>query len=266
MAVLKLASCMAENTEMICRGITAYIAARLGIETEYVTDIPWQERERLFDAGEIQILWLCGLPYVHKADLRQAGMELLAVPVPCGERYGARPVYFSDVIVRRHSAYRNFADLRGAPWAYNETRSHSGFNVVRAHLAALGERARFFSNAVETGAHSESLAMVFNGDVAGAAIDSTVLQWFGMNRRNITAELRVIEVLGPSPMPPWVISTRIAAFLRRALRRLLLGMHHDEAGQRILQSGCVERFLEAGDCDYDPIREMAQRAEAVSLV
>jgi hypothetical protein len=30
------------------------------VSIEYVSGIPWQERERLFDAGEIQILWLCG--------------------------------------------------------------------------------------------------------------------------------------------------------------------------------------------------------------
>ena len=81
MPVLKLASCMAESCEPFCQNITAYIQSRLGIKTAYVNDIPWQERERLFDEGQIQILWLCGLPYVHKADLRESDMELLAVPV-----------------------------------------------------------------------------------------------------------------------------------------------------------------------------------------
>jgi hypothetical protein len=74
MPVLKLASCMAENCEPFCQNVAAYIHTRLGIETGYVNDIPWQERERLFDEGKIQILWLCGLPYIHKADLRANDM------------------------------------------------------------------------------------------------------------------------------------------------------------------------------------------------
>ena len=57
---------MAENGELFCQNIAAYIQTQLGIETAYINNIPWQERERFFDAGEIQILWLCGLPYVIK--------------------------------------------------------------------------------------------------------------------------------------------------------------------------------------------------------
>lgn len=89
----------------------AYIDDQLRVPTDYISGIPWQERERLFDEGDIQILWLCGLPYVQKADGSGNALELLAVPVPSGARYLARPVYFSDVVVRRHSPYRTLFDL-----------------------------------------------------------------------------------------------------------------------------------------------------------
>ena len=139
MPSLKLASCMAENTESFCGAVTAYLGDALGISIEYVSGIPWQERERLFDADEIQILWLCGLPYVQKAGRSDPRIELLAAPIPTGARYLGRPVYFSDVVVRRDSPYRSLFDLRGAAWAYNEPRSHSGYNVVRAYLAEFGQ-------------------------------------------------------------------------------------------------------------------------------
>ena len=74
---LKLASCMAENTEELCQVLAVYLQSQLGVPTECVTDVAWQERERLFDQGEIQLLWLCGLPYVHKADLEQSRTEFL---------------------------------------------------------------------------------------------------------------------------------------------------------------------------------------------
>ncbi len=57
---------MAENSESFCHAVARYIDDQLGVPTDYVTGIPWQERERLFDEGHIQILWLCGLPYVQK--------------------------------------------------------------------------------------------------------------------------------------------------------------------------------------------------------
>jgi ABC-type phosphate/phosphonate transport system substrate-binding protein len=135
---LKLASCMAENSKSFCRAIALLIENRIGIPTQYVMGVPWQERERLFDQGEIHILRLCGLPYVHKVDTAESGVELLAVPVPCGARYHDRPVYYSDAVVRRDRPFQSFFDLHGASWAYNEPRSHSGYNVVRAHLADMG--------------------------------------------------------------------------------------------------------------------------------
>jgi phosphonate transport system substrate-binding protein len=61
-APLKFASCMAENSETFCYELVAYVHAECGIPMHYVTGIPWQEREQLFDDGEIKILWLCGLP------------------------------------------------------------------------------------------------------------------------------------------------------------------------------------------------------------
>ena len=256
---------MAENGEPFCQDVAAYIHTRLGIETAYVNDIAWQERERLFDEGKIQILWLCGLPYVHKADLRENDMELLAVPVPAGSRYCGQPVYFSDVIVREESPFRSFKELRGAVWAYNEPRSHSGYNVVRAYLSGLGETRGLFGKVVESGAHALSLKMILSSQVDGAAIDSTVLEWAIGQSPEVSEQIRVIAIFGPSPIPPWVISRTVSVSLRSELRALLLSMHRDQRGRHILARANLDRFVEARDHDYDPIRIMARTAEQGSL-
>lgn len=255
---------MAENSESFCQAVAFYIEERLRISTEYVTGIPWQQRERLFDRGEIQILWLCGLPYVHKADAIGSAIELLAVPVPRGKRYQGRPVYFSEIVVRRERHFRSFSDLRGGSWAYNEPRSHSGFNVVRSHLADFVERDAFFGASVESGAHTASLEMILSGRVDCAAIDSTVLEWLMTERRDLREQIHVIETLGPSPIPPWVVSKGVPVSLRRKVRALLLCMHKESLGKSILRGAGLSRFVEAEDRDYDPIRTMARKAEEVS--
>jgi phosphonate transport system substrate-binding protein len=265
MPVLKLASCMAENSEPFCQNVTAYIQARLGIETGYVNDIPWQERERLFDEGEIQILWLCGLPYVYKADQPESDMELLAVPVPAGSRYQGRAIYFSDVIVKKESPFQTFAELRGAAWAYNEPRSHSGYNIVRASLFELGESQGFFGKVVESGTHQISLELILSSQVDGAAIDSTVLEWATARRSEIAQQIRIIATFGPSPIPPWVITKRVPESTRSQLRRLFLQMSEDPQGRSILDQGNITCFVLSSDSDYDAIRRMARAAEQVAL-
>lgn len=256
---------MAENSEALCHSIAEILETEVGIPTEYVTGIPWQERERLFDLGEIQILWLCGLPYVDKADLVGNDMELLAVPVPAGARYHGRPVYFSDVVVRRESSFESFIDLSGASWAYNERRSHSGFNVVRPYLAALGQREGFFGNVVESGAHTHSIELIMSGAVDGAAIDSTVLEWLISQRGDLADELRVIDTIGPSPIPPWVISKKLPDSFRSQIRQTLLDPHLSAPGQAVLERAQFAQFVCADDRDYEPIRRMARNAAAVLL-
>lgn len=256
---------MAENSESLCQAVAGFIENRIRIPTEYVVGIPWQERERLFDCGEIQILWLCGLPYVHKADQAESGLELLAMPVPRGERYQGRPVYFSDVVIRRDRPFRSFFDLRGASWAFNEPRSHSGFNVVRAYLAEFGQRDKFFGTVVESGAHSASVEMVLSGQVDGSAIDSTVLEWLTAKREGFADEIRVLDTIGPSPIPPWVISRQVPETLRNDIRALLLGLHTEPFGKVMLNRARIDRFVAANDRDYDPIRSMAVKAAQVSF-
>ena len=180
-------------------------------------------------------------------------------------RYGGRPVYYSDVIVRRDRPMRSFQDLRGGSWAYNEPRSHSGFNIVRAHLARSQTVGMFFATVVESGAHSASLGMVVRGEVDAAAIDSTVLEWFVARRRNLVQQVRVIDSFGPSPIPPLAITRRLSAVLRGEIRDILLRMDRESFGRVLLQRAGLQCFVAAEDRDYDPIRAMAQAAAEVSF-
>ena len=75
---------MGNHTDSFCCAVTACLEAELSIPTEYVNNISWQEREHLFDLEFIQICWICGWPYVIKADRPDPKVELLVVPVPSG--------------------------------------------------------------------------------------------------------------------------------------------------------------------------------------
>lgn len=264
-ALLRITSCMADNAEVTCRAITAYLGNRLGITTEFVDCIPWQERERQLDAGLIHMCWICGLPYVWKADAGNSTVEVCVAPVMAAPRYAGAPVYYSDIVVRRDSAYRSFADLRGASWAYNEPNSHSGYNVLRHHLATLGETGGYFSRAVESGAHQRSLHMIVNASIDASVVDSTVLEAEMARTPELRDEIRVIGTLGPSPMPPWVMQKSLAPGLRAGLRDTLLAMHEDAAGARILGQWGISHFTAVDDAAYDPIRAMAEQARGIAL-
>jgi ABC-type phosphate/phosphonate transport system substrate-binding protein len=263
--LLRLTSCQSENSEHIGRALAAYVGPRIGIETEFVDDVPWQERERLLDEGTIHAGWICGLPYVQKADCLRPGLELIAAPVMAGKRYAGRPVYFSDVVVRRDHPAHSFLDLRGSRWGYNEPGSHSGYNVVRYQLARRCETAGYFSRVVETGAHQATLRKIADGEIDASAIDSTVLETEFMRHPGLRRTLRVVESWGPSPAPPWVVSRRVPAALRSKLRQLFRDLHGRAAGRAILRKARMACFAGVSDRDYDPIRRMSCAAEEYKL-
>lgn len=264
MNTLVLTSLQAANADPSIRAIAEHLSGKLGLSVSFADARRWQDREILFDRGEVQIAWLCGLVYVEKRD-GGAPIELLAAPVMDGPHYAERPVYFSDVVVRADSPFHTFADLRGATWAYNNFGSHSGYNITRYHLARLGEDGSFFGRVVEAGAHQRSLALILAGEIDAAAIDSTVLETELRLRPEVAGQIRSIERLGPSPIPPWVVRREVPSELVAALRRCLVEMHTDPAGAALLSQAQMLRFAPVTDSDYDPIRRMAALAERVTL-
>jgi phosphonate transport system substrate-binding protein len=194
----------------------------------------------------------------------QAAIELLAAPVFRAPRYGDRPVYYSDVIVHRESPFTAFAQLKGARWAYNETGSLSGYESIRYHLARLNQQRGYFGRALASGAHAQSLRWVIDGVVDCAAIDSTVLEQELINYPELAGKTRVVEVLGPWPMPPWVVSSTVPAEIRQWLRQALTTLHQSAAGSALVAATPVCRFAAVTEADYDPIRTMLQLAEQVT--
>jgi phosphonate transport system substrate-binding protein len=254
---------MAPNADGFYRSLAGYLARKTDVCIEVVEDVPWQERERMLDRGEVYLATICGLPYVRKVDRADPDLELLAAPIMAAARYQERPVYFSDVIVRRDSRFRSLDDLRGASWAYNEPNSHSGHNLTRYHLARRGEHNGYFGRVVEAGSHQRAMRMVIVGHVDASAIDSMVLDLELRQHPALMASFRVIETFGPSPIPPTVISRRVPPAVRDRLREALLQMHEAAEGRRLLAQALLSRFTRVTDTDYDPIREMDRIAAPV---
>jgi len=260
---LRFTSIQSPNMDHTCSALTRFLGKRLGIPTQFVGDIPWQDREKLLDKGEIHMGWLCGLPYVWKIDRDPACLELVAAPVMDSPRYRDRPIYYSDVIVRKKAPFKTFTDLEGAKWAYNEPASHSGYNLTRYMLAKKGHVGNFFGQIVEAGSHLRALEMVQNGEIGATAVDSTVLDVERSVRPVLSEELRVLESWGPSPMPPWVVRTELSPRLREAIRHVFHHIHESEEGRSILKAGLLRRMDPIEDHAYDLIREMETVASQI---
>jgi phosphonate transport system substrate-binding protein len=264
--VLRVTSFLADNARPLYESITRYLGNRLAVPAELEAGIPLEEQPRRLDAPAFDLAFLCGWPYTQKHDRPDSPIELLCAPVMAGPRYGTRPVYFTDVIVRHDHPARAFADLRGATWSFNNPGSHSGYNVVRHHLLELGETRGYFGRVVCGGSHQGSIELVLDGGIDVAGVDCTVLETEVTARPELATALRTIAVLGPSPIPPVVAPRALDPAQQARLRALLLGMSEDPDGRAILAAGRMAGFVPVRDADYDPIRAMARRAEAAGFL
>ena len=201
----------------------------------------------MLDQAQAQVGFICGAA-IHTARrlARSAGRAGHARAA----RYGDRPIYFSDIVVRHDSPFESFCDLRGATWAYNEPDSWSGCVALRAHIAAHGATRATAGGSSSWARMCASLRMIVEGAIDAAAIDSTVLELdTGAPAGSWPSQIRVVESIGPNPIPPAVVRREVPDAIKQQLRNALLQMHEDRRRRRrSWRTGMVARFSPISRC------------------
>jgi phosphonate transport system substrate-binding protein len=248
---LVFANFLAPNMTSVYSDVAARVGRALGAPARLIEG---NDLEQLRD-GSVDVAFLCGLPYVRLCAERPGRLRPLAAPILDEARYEDRPVYFSDVIVRRDSPFHSFGDLRGYRWAYNERGSFSGCLLVRHHLLQMGETEAFFGRLTFSGRHQESIRLVRTGEVDSSAIDSQVLAVERLRDSELVGEIRVIATFGPSTIPLVVATADVPEAVQVRVREALCALGNDRASRDVLASGLIRRFTPIDDRAYDDIRQ-----------
>ncbi len=235
----------------------AVLAARAAGYESAPLDEPGLDRlDEVVAAPGPALLFLCGLPYTR---VRAAGapLEAIAGAVPHGE---PGPRYFSAFVVRDGLEAGSAADLVGLRVGLNGRDSLSGYVLPHAELERRGLGDALYDHAIETGSHRRSLDLLIAGELDAAGIDSTMLPLEARSDPGVAA-LRVLERLGPAPVPPVVLLNGDPELAGR-LQAALVALVADDAGRHALALGLVDRFAEVEDADYDVVRAMDRALRA----
>jgi phosphonate transport system substrate-binding protein len=191
------------------RPLYEFIAEACGA-SELVDGRDW----RALAEGHIDLAFVCSPPLVWL----KGSIEAIAAPVLSDPRFGGRPLYASDVVVRSDSPFQSFQDLKGSRWAVNEPSSWSGYWVVLREVGAWS----YFREVVESGFHQRSLRLVAAGEVDAAAIDCQVLAMEVRADPELARRLRVVATLGPAPSQPVVVRSGLDTGLKVDLQARLM--------------------------------------------
>lgn len=227
-----------------------YTGKKLGAPIQLMQRKTYAEINELLRTGDIDFAIIGPSSYVRAKE--EFGVESVAVPVINGKALG-----HSYVMVRKDSGINKFQELKGRAYAFTHPSSTSGRLVPVYKLALLGETPHsFFNRYIFTYSHDKSIKAVEEGLVDGASIDSRVYNYLAINNPQRISYLKIIDRSPPYGISPMVVSPHSSPLLKNQVSKILLNLHTEQEGQRILKGLYFDRFEQPDEKSYNPIHEM----------
>ena len=227
-----------------------YIGENLGVSVQLIQRKTYGEINELFPKRQIDLAFICTGPYALGKEI--FGFEALATPI-----VRERPYYQSYLIVNKSSSINSLEDLRGRHFAFTDPDSNTGSLVPNFWLMEIGETAgNFFEDFTYTYSHDNSIMAVAKSLVDGAAIDGHIWEYYNQRNPYYTAMTRVIRKSTPFGSPPLVASVYLSETSKQKIRQLLLTMHQQDEGKRILNELMIDRFAKPQEQWYQSVRNI----------
>lgn len=228
-----------------------YLELRLQRPIRFVQRRSYADVLRLLLEGEAEFAWLCGFPYWQHRER----LQLLAVPLYRGE-----PLYRAYLIrSKARGDVRRLEDLAGKAFAYSDPDSNSGFLYVQHRLNAAGlSRSQFFGRSFFTWGHRRVVEAVAAQLAQGGSVDGYVWDVLARQHPELTGATEIFEQSGPFGFPPIVAARDVDRDTLRRTRGVLLDMHGDEEGRRLLGTLALDGFVPGEAALFDGIGRMAQ--------
>lgn len=226
-----------------------YIGSQMGYEMQFVQRKTYGEINALFPKNQIDLAFVCTGPFAIGQDAY--GFEGLATPIIRG-----KPYYHSYLIVHKDSPFQNLSDLKGSVFAYTDPESNTGALVPNYWLLQMNASPTFFKNVTYTYSHDNSIMAVAKGLVDGAAVDGHIWEFYRRHNSFYTLRTRIIKKSQPFGSPPLVASKFLSSELKSKIMDVLLSMHSQPQGKKILDELMIDRFVPVEEKWYRPVRHM----------
>lgn len=200
----------------------------------------------LWARDDLGLAMMCGLPF----SLRTPRPTLVAAPLPSPARYGGRPVYFTDIVVRTDSAFETIEDTFGGIVGYTLADSMSGGVALRNHLAPFraARGARLYRGAVGGLIHARGvIEALVEGRIDVGPLDSYYHDLLRRHEPALAQKVRIVDSTQAMPIPPLVATSALTDDALARIRHAL-----QEATRSPELAAVTERLLLAGFVSPDP--------------
>ena len=243
------------------RRLLEWVIGRAGIACEVIDHPPPQPLAELWARPDLACAFMCGYPFACAA----RRPTLLAAPVPAMERCGGAPLYWTDIVVRTDSPLRALADTFGHRFGYTSAQSQSGYQAPRTLLAshARTRGGRLFAATVGPLVTPRRVVeAVIGGQCDAGPLDSYWHELLRATEPALAAQLRVIAMTEPTPIPPLVAAPAIAPATVARLVGALLAVEHADTLAPLRAQLRLQRFVALPAARYDELVARARAADA----
>ncbi|MGA1846592.1 phosphate/phosphite/phosphonate ABC transporter substrate-binding protein [Deferribacter abyssi] len=236
-----------DETYFLYKDFGNYIAKKLGVKINAIFRRNYADMNRLIETGQVDFASICTGALIY---LNNKKYEIAAVPVVNG-----KSTYKSYIIVNKNYGINNIDELRGRVFAFTDRLSNSGY-IYPTYLILRKEKIKpeqFFFRIYFTNSHDKSIYLVNEGVVDGAAVDSLVFEYVSHSQPEKVKNIKIVHESDEFLSPPFVVSTYLDKNIKQRLKTVLLNMHQNEEGVKILKKLKIDKFVEP---DYKLLKKV----------
>jgi phosphonate transport system substrate-binding protein len=152
---------------------------------------------------------------------------------------------------------------RGRSIAFVNRATTAGFLFPLSLLREAGvtdDPADYFSKPIFSGSHDAAIIAVLQGEVEMGACKNTIYQEFMERNPELVSRFRILSTSPEVPSNGLGVRPDLDEDLSLRLKEVLLAMHENAAGRRVLSDFSALKFIDTSSKDYAPVLKMAETA------
>lgn len=233
------------ETFNLYKDLIDYISSKLGVPIEFKQRKTYSEVNNLLKENKLDFAFICTGAYLEARN--KMPIEILVVPVVEG-----KPYYQAYVIVNDESNINSIDELQGKSFAFTDPLSNTGYDYI---INILKDRRtnpeKFFSKTIFTYAHDYSIQAVKRKIVDGATVDGLVYEYLKHFQPEKVEGIKIINKSRDFGIPPFVVQKNLDPKLKLELKNIMITMHQDSEGKKLLNKIMIDKFIEADDSLYN---------------
>lgn len=188
--------------------------------------------------------------------------KLGVIPIARPVNLNGKSTYSGMIFVRKDSGIKTVADMRGKRFAFVEKATSAGYIFPLAYLADHGVKNvnSFLGETYFTGSHDAAIYAVLQGKAGVGAAKDSVYEWSASRDPAINRDLQVLARSEEFPSNGLALRKDMDPALVARLKTVLLHLHENPQGLKVLETLRARRFIETRVEDYKPVFGAARHA------